>query len=280
LSEGQKVIEGKSGQGMQGWLRRFSASMPWEKFIMTVIVINSVTLGLETSPWMMMQYGSILEIVNQVVLLIFIVELLLRIFADGWRFWRDPWSLFDFAVVAVAVVPATGEFGVLRALRILRVLRLVSIVPSMRKVVSGLLSALPGMGSIMALLLLLLYVFSVMATNLYGTTFPEMFGTIGASAFTLFQVMTLEGWAGDVVRPIMKVYSGAWVFFTVFILTTSFAVLNLFIGIIVDAMQSVQEEDIKQEWELERAEFTAVLTELGLLREEIRRLSGGGPKNG
>ncbi len=250
-------------------LRAFFLSAGWEKFIMSVIILNAATLGLETSKSIMSQYGPLLELVNSTVLAIFIVELILRIVANGGQFWRDPWSLFDFAIVAVALMPVSGEFAVLRALRILRVLRLVSIVPSMRRVVTGLLLALPGMGSIMALLLLLIYVFSVMATNLYGPAFPEMFGSIGASAFTLFQVMTLEGWAGNVVRPVMEVHPWAWIYFTIFILTTSFAVLNLFIGIIVDAMQSVQEEERRVEHEEEKAEMDAILHELGHLRREI-----------
>jgi len=254
-------------------LREFFASLGWEKFILVVIAINAVTLGLETSPWMRQQLGSTLDFVSQIVIIIFIIEIILRIYAHGWEFWRRPWSVFDFAVVMISVSPSTGEFSVLRALRILRVLRLVSIIPSMRRVVTGLLNALPGMGSIMALLLLLLYVFSVMATNLYGEKFPEMFGSLGGSAFTLFQVMTLEGWAGDVVRPVMKVYPWAWIYFSIFILTTSFAVLNLFIGIIVDAMQSVQEEEHKEEREIEQAEQAAILAELGALREEISGLS-------
>ncbi len=256
-------------------LCRFFDSMGWEKFIILVIVINAVTLGLETSPAMVQRFGPLLDIVSAIVMVIFVVEIVLRIYARGLDFWRRPWCLFDFSVVLISVMPATGQLSILRALRILRVLRLVSIVPSMRRVVAGLLTALPGMGSIMTLLLLLLYVFSVMATNLYGERFPEMFGNIGASAFTLFQVMTLEGWAGDVVRPVMKIYPWAWLYFTIFILTTSFAVLNLFIGIIVDAMQSVQEEEHREEREEEKAEQAAILEEMGALRAEITRLSQG-----
>jgi voltage-gated sodium channel len=257
--------------GLRERLRRFFESDGWEKFITTLIIINAITLGLETSEVAMAQFGGILHVVDRMVLSVFVVEIASRIVAFGRQFWRDPWSLFDFFVVSIALVPASGDLSVLRALRILRALRLISIVPSMRRVVSGLLSALPGMGSIMTLLLLLLYVFSVMATNLYGARFPEMFGTIGTSAFTLFQVMTLEGWAGDVVRPIMQVYPFAWAFFVVFILATSFAVLNLFIGIIVDAMQSVQEHERQEERAFEETEFEAVLSEIRQLRQEVRQ---------
>ncbi len=258
---------------LRPWMRDFFASLGWEKFIMAVIIINAVTLGLETSPFMREHFGKVLSMVSHVTMAIFIVEIVLRIYAHGWTFWIRPWSLFDFSVVMLSVLPATGDLSVLRALRVLRVLRLVSIVPSMRRVVTGLLTALPGMGSIMALLLLLLYVFSVMATNLYGEAFPELFGSLGASAFTLFQVMTLEGWAGDVVRPVMKVHPWAWVYFTTFILTTSFAVLNLFIGIIVDAMQSVQEDERKLEDIREKVELDTIMHELKGLRADMKSLA-------
>ena len=262
--------------GARHWLRQFFDSLGWEKFITSVIILNAITLGLETSPKLTASFGDILHLIDRLALAIFVIEISLRLFAHGLKFWRDPWAIFDFLVVAIALVPATGDLSVLRSLRILRVLRLVSMVPSMRRVVSGLLSALPGMGSIMALLGLLIYVFSVMATNLYGEAFPEMFGTLGASAFTLFQVMTLEGWAGNVVRPVMAVHPWAWIYFTIFILTTSFAVLNLFIGIIVDAMQTVAHDEraeiIEEEHRLEQAEFDHILTELRGLRAEIRQL--------
>ncbi len=263
---------------MRSRLRDFFSSSGWEKFIMAVIILNALTLGLETSPTVVGHIGGPMEVVNRIVLGIFLVEITLRIYAHGWQFWRRPWSVFDFVIVAITIVPTSGDFSVLRALRILRVLRLISIVPSMRRVVTGLLLALPGMGSIMALLLLLLYVFAVMATNLYGKAFPEMFGSLGASAFTLFQVMTLEGWDGNVVRPVMEVHPWAWIYFTIFILTTSFAVLNLFIGIIVDAMQSVQNEERREEIAEEKAELHAILGELEGLRQEIRDLSKGRQK--
>jgi voltage-gated sodium channel len=141
-------------------------------------------------------------------------------------------------VVGVALVPTAGSLSVLRALRIVRVLRLISTVPAMRRVVGALFSAIPGMGTIAALLGLLFYVFAVMATNLFGAAFPDWFGTLGRSAYSLFQVMTLESWSMGIVRPVMVTYPLAWAFFLPFILVTSFAVLNLFIGIIVDAMQT------------------------------------------
>lgn len=269
-------------RGVRARLRRVLESLRFEQFITGLIVLNAVTLGLETSKWASTNFGEQLHLLDKVILAIFVAELVTRMFAYGGKFWRDPWSLFDFAVVGIALVPATENLSVLRAMRILRVLRLVSTVKSMRRVVTGLLAAIPSMGSVVMLLLLIYYVFSVMATKLYGETFPKFFGTIGESAYSLFQIMTLESWSEGIVRPVMEVHPWAWVFFVPFILITSFAVLNLFIGIIVDAMQSQHSETRDVVHEMTTHDFEMLMTELKGLREEVRDLRGdrGSPPRG
>jgi voltage-gated sodium channel len=186
--------------------------------------------------------------------------------------------VFDFLVVAIALVPASGPFAVLRALRVLRVLRILTIVPSMRRVVGGLLAAIPGLGSIAAVLGLIFYVFAVIATKLFGAAFPDWFGTLGRSLYTLFQVMTLESWSMGIARPVMETFPYAWVFFVLFILVATFTMLNLFIGIIVNAMQSVTEgeqartvEAVVQARDHVEADLHA---EVRLLRGEIAQLRG------
>lgn len=229
-------------------------SLPWRQrlaerlerpriqfLIMTLILINAVILGLETSSTMMQHWGGLLRRLDQIILGLFVVEIGLRFVAHGWRLLKDPWGLFDTVVIAIALVPASGPLAVLRALRVLRVLRLISIVPSMKIVVQSLLSALPGMGSIVALLSLVFYVAAVIATQLFGGAFPEWFGTLGASLYTLFQVMTLESWSMGIVRPVMEVYPFAWLYFVPFILIATFMMLNLFIAVIVDAIQNQRE---------------------------------------
>lgn len=218
--------------------------------ILALILINAILLGMETSASLMQQFGSIILLADKVLLSIFVTELLLRIFAYRHNFFKDSWSLFDFAVVAIALMPATGQFSVLRALRVLRVLRLLSIVPSMRRVVSALLGSLPGLGSIAMVLVLIYYVFAVIATKLFGAAFPEWFGSIGASFYTLFQVMTLESWSMGISRPVMEQFPYAWAFFVPFILIATFTMLNLFIAIIVNTMQTFTD----QEHAAERAE--------------------------
>lgn len=253
-------------------LKTLIESRRFELFIMTLIVINAITLGLETSERVMQGAGPLLTAIDRAILVVFVAELLARLAIYRLAFFRDPWRIFDLAVVGIALLPATGNLSVLRALRILRVLRLVSVVPSLRRVVGGFVAALPGMGSIMLLLALVFYVFSVMATMLYGASFPDRFGSLGESAYTLFQVMTLEGWSDGVVRPIMEVYPSAWLFFIPFIVATSFTVLNLFIGVIVSAMEA----EHRTEEEQDRAEADAgqeeLIAEVRALRAEIRAL--------
>ncbi len=250
---------------MRERLRAVIRTKQWEAAIIAVIVVNAVTLGLETSVSAMAFAGPVLVALDKAALVIFAVEILLRIFAFRFAFFRDPWSVFDFTVVAIALVPATGSLTVLRALRILRVLRLVSVVPSLRRVIGGLVAALPGMGSIILLLALVFYVFGVMATKLYGPSFPEWFGTLGRSVYTLFQIMTLESWSMGIVRPVMDVYPLAWAFFVPFILCTAFTVLNLFIGVIVSAMQ-------KEHDEIAEADRQAIHDETGIVLEEVRAI--------
>lgn len=246
----------------------------FERTILVLIVLNAFTLGLETSERAMAAAGPQLMLLDRAILAVFVAELALRLYVRRLAFFRDPWRIFDVIVVGVALVPATGNLSILRAFRILRVLRLVSAVPSMRRVVAGLLNAIPGMGSIVLLLGLIFYVFAVMATKIFGPAFPDWFGTIGASAYSLFQIMTLESWSMGIVRPVMEQFPFAWSFFVPFIVITSFAVLNLFVGIIVDAVQRQQQAEAHAEREAMMSETGLVLSEVRALRAEVEELRG------
>ncbi len=247
-----------------------------EHVVLGLIIFNAITLGLETSPAIVSQYGGLLYAIDRAVLAVFVVELAARMIVFRSAFFRDPWSLFDLFVVGIALVPATGAFSVLRALRILRVLRLITVVPSLRRVVGGLITALPGMGSILLLLLLIFYVFSVMASKLFGPTNPDLFGNLGITAYTLFQVMTFDDWSAGIVKPLMQDHPYAAVFFIVFILLSTFMVLNLFIGVVVSALDEETGKDAPklthpaglEERLLE--ELTALRTEVAALREGSR----------
>lgn len=246
----------------------------WEWFIAGLIVFNAIILGCMTSNWAMAEAGPLLMFLDSAVIGLFVIEIALRLYVHRLRFFRDPWSLFDFVVVAIALVPNQNGIAVLRSLRILRVLRLISVVPSLRRVVGGLIAALPGMASIVLLMAIIFYVFAVMATNLYGAAFPDWFGTLGASAYTLFQIMTLESWSMGIVRPVMAEFPNAWTFFVPFIMATAFTVLNLFIGIIVSAMQQEHEAALDAERQLLHDEQAQIGAEMRALRGEIAALRG------
>ena len=261
---------------MRAAIRQRIESPMAQYFITTLIVLNAIILGLETVPAAMQHYGSILLAADRFILGVFVVEILLRIYAHRLAFFRDPWSIFDFSVVAIALVPASGPLAVLRALRILRVLRLLTLVPSMRRVVGALLGSIPGLSSIALVLLLIYYVFAVIATKLFGENFPQWFGSIGESLYSLFQIMTLESWSMGIVRPVMVEHPLAWIFFITFILIATFTMLNLFIAIIVNAMQTFTEQENRERkdaLEETRDHIEADLhRELAALRTEIAEL--------
>ncbi len=251
----------------------FMESPPVARAITAVIVFNAITLGLETSSSVMERVGPLLLFLDRAVLAIFVAELLTKLFAFGWRFFVCGWNIFDFVIVGIALAPASGNLSVLRSLRILRGLRLVTFVPSMRRVVAALMAAIPGISSVIALLALVYYVFGVMVTKLYGEAFPDWFGTVGKSMYSLFQIMTLESWSMGIVRPVMEQYPGAWMAFVPFILVTSFAVINLFIAVIVNAMTEQSRTDsatLREEIHaVSEAEVSALVKHMESLQNQL-----------
>lgn len=247
-----------------------------QQAIIGLILINAVLLGMETWPEAMASAGGLMRAMDAAILGVFVAEILLRLYAHRLAFWRDPWSVFDFAVIAIALVPASGPFAVLRALRVLRVLRLLTMVPSMRRVVGALLGAVPGLISIGLVLLVIYYVFAVIATNLFAADYPEWFGSLGRSFYTLFQIMTLESWSMGIARPVMENFPYAWALFIPFILVATFTMLNLFIAIIVNAMQSFSEKEHQETVSaVERAREhieSDLHAEVRAMRGEIREL--------
>ncbi len=255
------------------WRERLAAWLETpriQRSLIALILVNAVILGLETSPVVRGSWGPWLIAVDQTILAVFVVEIALRLGAHRLAFFRDPWSVFDFIVVAIALIPASGPLAVLRALRVLRVLRIITLVPSMKRVVGGLLSALPGLGSVSAIISIIFYVAAVIATKLFGTAFPQWFGTLGGSAFTLFQVMTLESWAMGIVRPVMEVFPLAWIFFLLFILSSTFTLLNLFIAVIVNAIQ--QEHIGETQTQMQTRTQAPASNEISRLRGEMAAL--------
>lgn len=255
--------------------------------ILGVIIFNAVTLGLSTSQSVDAQIGGLLDGIDRLVLGIFVAELALKLFAYGFRFFASAWNIFDLLVVSVGLLPDKQGLSALRGLRVIRALRLLSVIPQMRAVVQALLDALPGMGAVIVMISIVFYVFGVMATLMYGAAFPEWFGTLGRSLYSLFQIMTLESWSMGIVRPVMEVFPFAWSFFVPFIVITAFSVLNLFIGLLVNTMQSAVEAEAEAEFEqlrdLVRRETDVIdehvlemHQEIKVLRNELAALKGGG----
>jgi voltage-gated sodium channel len=261
--------------GLTAWLE----APRIQHVLIALILVNALILGLETFPAIRVQWGGWLSALDRAILSVFVVEIALRLVAHRAAFFRDPWSVFDFIVVAIALLPASGAFAVLRALRVLRVMRLISLVPSMRRVAGGLIAAIPGLGAVIGIIIVILYVSAVVATKLFGERFPQWFGTLGESAYTLFQVMTLESWSMGIVRPVMEVYPYAWLFFVIYILISTFTMLNLFIAVVVNAMQAEHAKEIdvaaqQNSWPMDdesvRAELRALRGELRGLREALQ----------
>jgi voltage-gated sodium channel len=222
-------------------------SARFRNVITGLIILNALILGIQTSDVAQAEAGSYLNTINQVILALFVVEITLKLVALGPSFFRSGWNVFDFVIVGFSLVPASGPLSIMRTLRILRVLRLLSTVQRLRMLIESLMRALPGIGWTAALLAMTFYVFGVMGTELFGEQFPQWFGGLGDSVYSLFQIMTLESWSMGIARPVMEVYPYAWAYFVPFILISSFMVLNLFIAIIVSATQEVHDDDLRAE---------------------------------
>ncbi|MFT4548854.1 MAG: voltage-gated sodium channel [Pseudoalteromonas tetraodonis] len=230
------------GPGISKWRIRLGVwveSRRVQSLIVGIIVLNAAVLGLETSPTVMERWGVTLKVLDILCLTVFVVELAIKLAVYRRKFWFNGWNIFDFVIVAVALAPGTGSWAVLRSLRIFRVLRLLSAVPQLRRVVTAFILSIPGLSGVILVMAIFFYTMGVLATNLFGSAFPQWFGTLGASLYSLFQIMTLESWSMGIVRPVMEVYPWAWAFFVPFIMIATFTILNLFIGIIVSTMQEL-----------------------------------------
>ena len=238
-SDLEDLLEQKNVSPLRANIARWIESRSVQGGVIALIILNSIILGLETNADMMSKFGGILIALDNICLAVFCLEIIVKISCYRLRFWRSGWNIFDFLVIAIALVPGAGVWAILRTLRILRVLRLLTVVPSLRKVVAAFIHSIPGLSGVMAVMAIFFYATAILAHGLFGQTHPEWFGSLGASLYTLFQVMTLESWSMGIVRPVMETHPWAWMFFVPFIIIATFTILNLFIGIIVSTMQEL-----------------------------------------
>jgi len=265
-----------SFQKLRLQLVKFVECKPVMYFIVFLIVLNAIGLGLTTVPEIKQTYGEWIILVDTVILWVFVTELILKFIAYDWRFFRNGWNVFDLLIISTALVPANSDLAILRVLRILRLLRALSVIPNLRLVVEALLKAVPGISSIVALILVFYYIFAVIATKMFGQTFPEWFGTLPSSMYTLFQIMTLESWSMGIARPVMAEFEYAWIFFVTFILVASFTMLNLFVAVMVDTMQTLHDQENAEARgrfeESLHADSDKLNAEIQTLRHEIQEL--------
>lgn len=252
-------------------------SKRFHQLIITAIILNALTLGLETAPKLVGGAMPVLLALDTVFLALFTVEIILKLVAYRLAFFKSGWNSFDFVIVAISLTPFIPSLSILRALRVLRVLRLISAVPQFRKVTQAFFDSLAGLAVIGCILSLLFFVGAVVVTKLFGEAFPAWFGSIGASLFSLFQIMTLESWSMGIVRPVMQDYPYAWLFFVPFILLTTFVALNLLIGVIVNSMQILHSDapDAKTQKPdadgLDRDQLKAKITEIESALQALKR---------
>ena len=227
-------------------LHRFVEHRLFQGFILSVIFFNSILFGLQTSRSVMAKCGGVLSALDQVCLAIFVVELILKLIVYNKRFPCDAWNIFDFIIVAISFVPDMGMLSSARILRVLRVFKLISGVRQMRVILTAVVKSIPGIMWASALLLLFYYVYGIIGTVLFGQRFPEWFGSLGASIYSLFQVMTLESWSMGIARPVIAAFPYAWIYFVSYILITSFLVMNVVVGIVLNSIsESVSEEKLQ-----------------------------------
>ncbi len=256
-------------------IKQFCESSGFQNFIIGLIIFNSITIGFETSEKIMSSFGSTLLLIDKIILAVFVIEIVLKLYGYGFSFFRNGWNIFDFSIVAIALLPASGSLAVLRSLRIFRSLRLIKNVPKLRFIVESLFHSLPSLLWIFVLLALVFYVFAVIGTKLFSSEFPAWFGTLASSMFTLFQIMTLEGWA-EISRDIMSVYPLANIYFILFILLASYTTLNIFIAIVVNTMSEVQQKVASEKVDKIEAiiqdENEELRNDIKLLKEQIIRM--------
>jgi len=283
--EGPLEIGIEKGETLSDTVREFIERRAVTNTILGVIIFNAITLGLSTSEIIQASIGHVLIVLDKIVLGLFVIELLLKFCAYRLSFFKNAWNIFDLVVVTLGLLPNRDGLSALRGLRVIRAMRLLSVIPQMRAVVQALLDALPGMGAVIIMISIVFYVFAVMATLMYGADFPQWFGTLGRSLYSLFQIMTLESWSMGIVRPVMEVHPIAWIFFVPFIVITAFSVLNLFIGLLVNTMQSAVEDEsveefshlrklVRSETDIVDAHVMELMTEVNALRREVAELKG------
>lgn len=242
-----------AGGGAPGRLaahcRRIAEAPAFQFTILAVIVLNAVVLGLETSPAVASAFGGGFLWFSYVAQAIFTIEILIRITAHSprpHRFFGDGWNNFDFLVVAIAFIPATGGLSNLaRLARLLRVTRLVSVMPDLRLIFETMVRSIPSIAHIVMLLAVFGYVYAIAGHQFFSATDPEHWGTLGTSLISLFQVLTLEDWH-EIYHEVREVHPWSWAYFISFIVIAVMVVANLAVAVIINSLEAAKEAEARR----------------------------------
>ncbi|MBM3492763.1 MAG: ion transporter [Armatimonadetes bacterium] len=254
--------------------RRLADSRWFQHAVLVVIVANAVLIGIETDRALTARNAALFGVLNAVVQAIFVLEIAIRLAAHAprlWPFFRDGWNVFDFAIVAVSLMPMAGPFvSVARLARLLRALRVVSAIPELRLIVGTMLRSIPSLGNVVVLLGLIIYVYAVLGVHLFGLSDPQRWGALPVAALTLFQILTLEGWV-ELQSHAMRTAPNAWIYFVSFVVLASFVVVNLFIAIVINNLEAAKAEERAET----RADAEAIFERLGEVRAMLAEIEAG-----
>ncbi len=257
---------------MKNKLQNFIENKFVTNFILAVIIFNSIVLGLLTYPQICNKFGTFLHNSCTVCVIIFTIEIFIKLYVYGKNFFKDGWNNFDFILVAMSWIPTGGAFSSFRAFRVLRALRALRLVTRLNRlkiIVQAIIESIPNVGWASLLLLLIFYIFSIMGTTMFAEAFPEFFGSIGKSMYSLFQIMTLESWSMGIARPVIAVFPAAWIYFISFILSSSFIVMNVIVGVVVNAIGELSENARKEQELKDIKNSTNLEIELNKLKSQI-----------
>lgn len=232
-----------------GSLERIVSSNWFQRGITGVIILNAAVIGLDTSAALTERYGTLFAWLNTIFLWIFVAEAALKIAAVYpriGRYFGDGWNVFDFTIVAVSLIPATGELATLaRLARLLRVLRLVSSFPELRLIVATLVRSIPSMGHVLILLSIIFYMYGVAGYHLFHQVDPTHWRSLGIALLSLFRIVTLEDWT-DIMYAAMAHHEWAWIYFVSFVVMGTFVVVNLFIAVVLNNLDEAKTERLRE----------------------------------
>jgi voltage-gated sodium channel len=254
-------------------LRRLVDSNAFTATVVVVILANALVLGLQTYPRLEEDYGDALDLINDLCLAFFVVEITLRVAAYGrrpWRFFREGWNVFDFIAVGLAFVPGLqSNSTILRLARLARIVRVVHLLPDVRILITAVVRSIPPLGSMAILTTLILFVYGMVGWQLFGEELPNEWGTIGEAMLTLFVMLTLENFP-QYMEDGMEIHGWSWIFFVSFILTAAFVVINVFIGIVLHSMEEAREMARRES--VAPGEAVPVLERIQILRAALDEL--------